>query len=84
MKLYVTTPGVSSLEVRAVWSASQGDASKAKTAMVAALKEANVPHKGATYKAVEVPTKKDELLSFLNTYAAGGTDSILAVERLAG
>lgn len=50
----------------AVWTGSKTDASKAKTEMTQRLKDAAHPHRDVTYKSVEVPTKKEDLLAFLN------------------
>lgn len=51
----------------AVWTTSQSEASKAKTVMTKALKDNEKPHRDVDYKAVEVPTKKDDLVAFLNS-----------------
>lgn len=50
-----------------VWTGSQTEASKAKTAMTKALKDEDKPHRDVVYDQIEVPTKKDELLVFLNS-----------------
>jgi hypothetical protein len=82
VNLYVTTDNTPDTTKPAVWTASQGDASKAKTAMVAELKEAEQPHRNVAYKAVDVPTTKVDLIAFLNTHAVGGVPAVVALQRL--
>ena len=82
MNLYVTVDNTPESETSAVWTTSAGDASKAKTAMVTALKTAELPHRNVAFAGVEVPTTKADLVAFLNVHAIGGVASILALQRL--
>lgn len=66
MKLYKTFDS-NNAAVKPVWTASQTEASKAKTAMAAELKRSDSPHRGVEYVAVEIDTKKEGLLAFLNS-----------------
>lgn len=64
MRLYKTYD--TNKAVPPVWTPSSGAASKAKTAMTKALKDEAKPHRDVVFDAIEVPTKKDELIAFLN------------------
>lgn len=68
MRLYKTYD--KALSTPPVWTTSQTEASKAKTAMTKALKDAEKPHRDVEYTSIEVPTKKDDLVAFLNSAAA--------------
>ena len=64
MRLYKTYD--TNKAVPPVWTGSQNEASKAKTAMTKALKDDEKSHRDVVYDQIEVPTKKEELLVFLN------------------
>lgn len=66
MRLYKTFDRNPSTSRKPVWTASADAASKAKTAMVAALKEFEQPHRDVAYEPVEIDTRKEGLVTFLN------------------
>ncbi|MBS0454037.1 MAG: hypothetical protein JSS14_22265 [Proteobacteria bacterium] len=86
MNLYVTVGEPYEGDTLISWKTSQTEASKAATAMKQAFKESGAGVKSVTWHAVDVPTKKEELLQFLNTLSVKchleGINAVVASQRL--
>lgn len=76
MKLYLITANESTLN--SIWAGSQAEAASARKQLV----EQGAKRKDLITHEVEVPTKKEDLLGFLNLLASG-TDIVAITEKLA-
>jgi hypothetical protein len=77
MKLYLITANESPL--KSVWAGSQADAASARKSLM----EQGAKRKDLMTHEIEVPTKKEELIGFLNLLASG-EDIVAATEKLTG
>lgn len=62
---------------QSIWAGSQSDAASARKELLAA----GAKRKDLATHEIDVPTKKDELIAFLNTLSAGPT-VVAATEKL--
>lgn len=75
MKLYLISANESPL--RSIWAGSQTDAAAARKQLV----EQGAKRKDLVTNEIEVPTKKEELIAFLNLLASGES-IVVATEKL--
>jgi len=84
MKLYLITAEIDTSEdgtqpeKHAIWAGSQTDSAAARKTLI----DRGAKRKDLKTSEVEVPTRKEELITFLNLLSVGGASFAAAIERL--
>ena len=84
MKLYLTTAHIdvsedgTKFDDHAIWAGSQTDSAAARKEMITR----GAKRKDLKTVEVEVPTRKEELIAFLNVLSVGGASAAAVAEKL--